>query len=277
MAEFKFEPEKRGQYFSYHLPTDRLGFFEDSIFDKIMDFPEAYRLEYLDELRRLGLAYTGSDENNLLYAELLKSLNQGNALLAIIFGHPDDYKYRKGISDFQKIEWRYSLEYTIDDDLCRTFGFLNPSQFLHQVNYFNKSLDRRYFYIASIRPSFFSEFVYNFQSDVSNWVFISTPYADQIRNALAFVPERPNITDFLAKVDWMLNLQMGVDEGYLDYILLQSVQDLGHKVHKFERRAKRFIRAYHQVLGNFEQIKHNSEWDELYLDIREIVRSYFPS
>jgi hypothetical protein len=277
-TEFKFIQKQKEAIFQYHLPTNPEGFFKENLFSQVYKYPEEYRDDIIDKLASYSIHYEGIEEDSFLYTQLLRQLylESPQPLLCILFGDHSFFSEIGTIYNFQKIEWRYSIEYLLGDDCCRDFGFLNPKAFLEEVNYYNKSLANRYFYLAEIDARYFNHFIHHFQADVSNWVFIATDQPHEIRSMLA-ASKPPNINEYFEALDWQVNLQIGEDEGYLDYILLQSKRDLSGLLASYERKAKRFIRDLDRYLGTAKKHYQLENWDSFCQNIQDLIQLHFPT
>lgn len=160
--------------------------------------------------------------------------------------------------------------------MCQNFGFLTPEMFLKAVNYYNKDLSQRYFYVCEIDYENINKYTTIYNSDVTNWffVFCEKENIQPIISTLSEKNEKPN-TDLLLKLaSSIVNIQIGGDEGYLDYVLIQSKLDISCLIQEIEKKQLKFMQEYQDLLNDCKPF--DDEWKvdfykERYL---EIIKNY---
>jgi hypothetical protein len=225
MNKIRFTEKTFEDRFEYHMPATHAGFLNNSIYDchhLNLDEPAQQTLNTF--LRENGVSSLASRENSLLYYLILKMFAQNNICYLIYFDSKDAVKQLHPALKANKCEWRYSIEYISGNELCTTFGFQNPTEFLEAVNYSNKELTNRYFHIAEIDQHNLINYVNLYSSDVTNWCFAFCPAENKETVVQLFTDpvQRPSRPRLLAHINSLVNIQIGGDCGYLDYVLIQS-------------------------------------------------------
>jgi hypothetical protein len=255
MSSFQFIERQKNGCYEYHLVGSRRGFISATFFEKyILEVTEESFFEWLDENCISSFA---TMENTLLYTILLHHLIDDKSCLLAYFGEVDEIKRIQDDVMGERIEWRYSIEFGEGLSTCEDFGFLNPSEFLHKVDYFNKDLNHRYFYLAEIKKNNLGRYIRIFHSDVTNWSFIFCKQnsKEKIKNILSNTDARPGINEMLADCEIMVHLQIGEDEGYLDYILIHVKESIKEKLNDAEKIIHQFIRDYESLLAELEDVE----------------------
>ena len=234
---FKFIEVQKTPHFEYHLKSTRLGFIRKNLFtDAFYEYKnDAFKDWYKQNITNSASTYFDSEEEIERIGTDLTS---------------------------HKCEWRYSIEYdrdsddTIDLNFCTDFGFVNPEDFLNKANYSNKDLSDRYFYLSKINESVIGNYSRIYHSDVSNWnfVFCTENNETKIKAFLCNENEQPDLSLFLQHCEYMVNLQVGEDEGYVDYILISSKHSMKDKLNEIEQAIAQFIREYEALVDAFHSI-----------------------
>ncbi|WP_133053853.1 hypothetical protein, partial [Niastella yeongjuensis] len=175
MNEVKFIEKEFADRFEYHLPATHTRFLNKSVFDDSFEMEEPLLEDFGTFLKKNGVLSLASRENSLLYYLILNSLSLNNTCYLIYFDHEHAAQLLTPGVQANKCEWRYSIEYVKDNELCTVFGFQNPIEFLEAVNYSNQDLSNRYFYIVEINQANLIKYVNLYSSDVTNWSFAFCP------------------------------------------------------------------------------------------------------
>ena len=191
------------------------------------------------------------------------------------FDQPKALEYMQEKADSQRVEWRHAIHFMDGMQYCEQIGFQSPAEFLNTVNYSDKSLTLRYFYLAEIDQENLHRFPKLYCSDVTNWFFLfcEPENKESIQSILTNANVKPDIREILEKCSSIATIQIGGDEGYLDYILIQSQNDLSTSIRTIESRQKAFKEAYENLLCECKPFDH--EWKVyFYMDrYREILES----
>lgn len=210
--------------FEYHLPGTYKGFLNNSVCDLRFDLDEPTQQTMSTFLKKNGVLWYASRENSLLYYAILKELSKNNTCYLIYFDSENAIQQLHPALHATKCEWRYSIEYIEGNEFCTQLGVQNPAEFLAAVNYSNRDLTNRYFYIAEIDENSLINYIHLYNSDVTNWsfAFCSAENKESLVQLFTDSTQRPSLANILAQVNSLVNIQIGSDEGYVDYILIQS-------------------------------------------------------
>lgn len=224
MNKIQFIETAFADKFEYHLPVPFNGFLSKSVFDGGFDLKEPTQKAFNTFLSEQGVSSLASRENSLLYYLILKNLLPGNTCYLIYFDNEHAAQALSPALQARRCEWRYAIEYTIENEFCTLLGFQNPGGFLEAVSYSNKTLTNRYFYITEIDHTHLARYVKLYSSDVTNWCFIFCPAESKETVAQIFIDpkQKPSLPQLLTNVNCMVNIQIGGDSGYLDYVLIHS-------------------------------------------------------
>lgn len=245
----------------YHLPVSYERFIGKSVFDNT---PVKLDQEHSDELHQFCTAqnissYVGWDENSILYRIVLNAFAKSDKCLLVYFGNEKDAEQITH-SKPNKAEWWNSIQFMEGDGLCESFGIQNPSGFLHSANYSNKNLTNRHFYISEVDSQSISRYTTLYSSDVTNWFFLfcDTKQVQTVTALLSNEAEKPDIRKLLELCTCTVNIQIGGDEGYLDYVLIQSRNEITDVIMQAEKKQQEFITAYKNLLD--ECVPFDHEW-----------------
>lgn len=228
MNKAKFIEKKFANKCEYHLPGTYTGLLSKSVYDLRFDLDEPTKQTIDTFLQSNGVSSFASRENSLLYYSILTELSKNNICYLIYFGSVNDIQQLHPALQATICEWRYSIEYIEGNELCTQLGFQNPVEFLAAVNYSNKDLTNRYFYLAEIDQRHLINYANLYSNDVTNWCFAFC----SAQNIKTLVPlftdatQRPSLSTVLAHVNSLVNIQIGGDEGYLDYVLIQAKESI---------------------------------------------------
>ena len=247
----KFIEQQREGRFEYHLPVSYERFISPVIDYSEFKLEEDTKKEFFHFIADNNISlFTGWNENAILYYVALKILSERKKCFLIYFDEQKAIEILPGNSNPLRAEWWYSIQFTVDDQFCECFGFQSPAEFLQSVNYSNKDLSRRYFYIVEIGDVNLKRYAGMFHNDVTNWflLFCEPGNEQNIISMLTDKNERPNLKSFLKYCSSAVNIQIGSDEGYLDYVLIQCASDISSSIKEIERRQQDFIQEYQSLL-----------------------------
>lgn len=258
---FRFIEVQKATYFEYHVKGTRLGYMRKNLFTDA--FYEYKNESFKDWLYKQNITNSATKEDTLLYSIVLHHLIKNKSCLLTYFDSKKEIERIGTDLTSNKCEWRYSIEYsrdsndTIDLNFCTDFGFVNPEDFLNKVNYSNKDLSNRYFYYSKINESVIENYIRIYHSDVSNWnfVFCTENNEKKIIEFLSNTNEQPNLSLFLQHCECIVNLQVGEDEGYVDYILILSKHSMEDKLSEIEQAIAQFIIDYEALVDAFHTIE----------------------
>lgn len=251
MKSIKFIEQVRDSHTTYHLPVPRNGFLRSSIFPLRENVGDSLLAQLWDR----GITHLATGENSLLYALVVRLLTGDVPLQLIYLDSADAILQVQHDARAVCCEWCYCLEYTVDDHpICREFGFQNPKEFLQTVNYSEKNLQDRYFFIATVDPHYLNRYIRMYHSDVTNWSFVTGGNVEAIRTLLCDTLRRPTLPEIFELAECMVHVQIGEDEGYLEYVLVQSKRPLNAEITKVEQRLTDFVEGYDALLAELGDI-----------------------
>ncbi len=273
VKDLKFIEIKRDNHYEYHLPTTYEGFFSQTV-----HYRSVKEIDGIDDydainsyLRDKGITLDASEDDSLLFGKIIDELNPYDDIQMVFFNSPNAINNIRAASDVERLIWSHCLEYFVTDPiLARDFGFLTPKEFLEAVNYSNKNLDNRYFHISNIDAKSVYQFKLLYGSDVTNWCFFITAHKDEIRHILQ-QNERPTLDQVLETVDYIIDLQIGEDEGYLDYVKVISKNRITTQIKKLEVTLNEFVTKYDFMLNKMELIDSLDKFEQYKKTIEEFM------
>ena len=258
LKKVKFIEISRETHFEYHLPCGD-GMLDNSLFYKKFELEQEVLDKWYKYLWDSGITNLATEENSLLYSLIIKSLTSKECVDISTFGRSYELtKYLHPI-ETKEIEWKNSIEFTTDDkNFCRQYGYQTPAEFLNEMNYSNRDLTNRGFKISRVTKANLDSFIKTYNSDVTSWTF----FLDSDWNKLIYIlqnsSKRPKINQFLEFSDYIVDIQIGGDEGYLDYVLIQSKTKLTDKTKLLEELLTRFGRSFEKIISDLSPI--NEKW-----------------
>lgn len=103
------------------------------------------------------------------------------------------------------------------------------------MNYFNRDLTNRGFKISRLKKENIDSFIKTFNSDVTSWSFYLNSDWNMLIEILKDSIKRPKLNQLLECSDYIIDIQIGGDEGYLDYVLIHSKIRLTEKIKILEK------------------------------------------
>lgn len=253
MKKVKFIEEKKESYYQYHLPCGN-GLLEDSIFYK-ENLTNELKDKWYSYLLKLGITDYGSQENFLLYGHLIKTLAINEDLYVLTFGNSVEIKENLKPLQLKAIKWKFSFESTIDDgERCRQFGYQTPKEFLNEMNYGDKELSNRGFEISKVNFKDINLFVKTYEMDVTSWSFIINSDWNKLTALLLNADKRPETLELLEFSECIIHIQIGGDEGYLDYVMIQSKLDLKSYIKQIEKQLYDLGNKYEHLISKLGSI-----------------------
>lgn len=274
----KFIEKQLEGRFEYHLPISYERFLAQTIFDNSkFGLEDEIKAELFSFIGKHNISsFIGWDENSILYSLALKTLALNKKCLLVYFNHESVISEVQPNSSKAKVEWWNSIQFMEGDDLCQSFGLQTPEMFLKAVNYYNKDLSNRYFYVCEVEYENINKYTSIYNSDVTNWFFIlcDEQNIQPIISILSQQDEKPNVDILLKLSSYIVNIQIGGDESYLDYVLIQSKSNISHLIQEIERKQLKIINEYQDLLKECKPF--DDEWKvdfykERYL---EIIKNY---
>ncbi|MGH1334926.1 MAG: hypothetical protein ACRBFS_02285 [Aureispira sp.] len=266
MKKVVFKPVPKEGYWEYHLPCGT-GLLEQLLFRQIFSLEEEALAAWQAYLQQAGISYFGSEENSLLYALIVKSLAPDATVNLLTFGPLQEPLQVLNPLKIEKVAWKFSFEYTIDETFfCRQYGYQRPSEFLETMQYSNKDLSQRGFQLSELSTPKLEQFIKTYSSDVSSWSFFPQANWSTLLPLLQDSVSRPTIQDILAVAPCIVSVQIGEDEGYLDYVLIQSAQPLGQQIKYLEAVIFQFGAGYENLLKELGTI--DEEWKCCFFEAR---------
>lgn len=258
MKKVNFIEINKGSYFEYHLPCGD-GLLDDSLFYKKFELNKTNAEAWYQYLWDSAITNIATHENSLLYAIIVKTLSNKPLIDMVTFKDTISLKKHLNPIKLKKIEWAYSIEFTSDDSfLCRQYGYQTPFEFLNEMNYFNKNLAHRKFTISRIKQEHLNSYIKTYDCDVTNWKFFLNSNWNGLVEILQDSEKRPETSDILEFSDCIVNLQIGGDEGYLDYVLIQSKIQLTEKIEMLKESITKYGKSLEKIISDINPI--DEEW-----------------
>ena len=179
-------------------------------------------------------------------------------------------------ADITKVEWWNGIQFMEDNLLCENFGIQSPEIFLKMVDYFDKDLSTRYFYISEIDRENISKYTRLYKSDVTNWlhIFCDTENEKNIKSLITNKEVKPSFTSLLKLSSSIVNIQIGGDEEYLDYLLIQSATDISDLIDAITQKLHSFIEEYENLLQDCKPFDNEWQVDFYKYKYLEIIKNY---
>lgn len=258
MKKVNFIETIKESHFEYHLPC-KDSLLDESLFYKQFKLEKEVLGKWNQFLWNSGISYLGTGENSILYSIIIKFLNSKEVIdIATFSGYSELQEHFNPIY-LENIEWKNSIEYTTDDSyLCRQYGYQTPLEFLNEMNYFNKDLTNRGFNISRINKENLNSYIKTYSSDVTSWTFFISSDWNRLIETLKNSKKRPEVRQILNFSEYIIDIQIGGDEGYLDYVLIYSKIKLGDEIQVLEKSITRFGELYEKML--LDLIPFDDEW-----------------
>lgn len=274
MKKVAFTEIQKASYVEYHLPCGR-GLLDNSLFNYQFKLEKEILEKWNRYLWNTGITYFGTQENSLLYGLLIKKLAPNQDIDLLCFGNPTSLKSSLTPLLSNKVEWKDSFESTTDDNhLCRQYGYQNPTEFLAEMRYFNRDLSNRGYYLYRVRRGTVYSYINTYNSDVSSWSFIIKADWPRLTAILQNPNQRPDIQRILEVADFVVNVQIGGDEGYLDYVSIQSKEKLGGRVQELEKAIFLFGTELENLISGLGIIDEEWKTDAFQGGFEEIEATY---
>jgi len=271
----KITIEKR---FEFHLPVPYKRFLKQTIYDNSnFNLEDEIKNNLFSFISQNNISsFIGWDENSILYSIALKCLAFEKKCLLVYFNNENIISKIQPNSNSTKVDWWNSIQFMESDEMCQKFGFQSPEKFLKSANYYNNDLSNRYFYVCELDHENINRYTNIYNSDVTNWFFIFCEEKDilKIISTLSNKEEKPNANSILNLSSSIVNIQIGGDEGYLDYVLIQSKSDISKAIRSIEENQLNFINDYESLLKECKPF--DDEWKvDLYMErYLEIIKKY---
>lgn len=231
--------------FAYHLPVTGSCFFSDTLFD---NSPISLEKEELEELYRFGWENGISplwDDHVLLFRIALLVLKRELSCLIVVQNSHSEIRWFLPEVDIFPVSWWYGIRYMEGDALCVESGMCASDQ--------NGELQQNESVLVGMfaDEKLLGKYTRLFHSDVTNWFFVFMPKEKEvaIKRMLSDSERCPELSELLTQGTYTANVQIGSDEGFLNYMLLQSKDPMDHLIAEIVEKQHRFIRDYTWLLG----------------------------
>lgn len=262
MREPKFIQKEVNGGFEYHLPVQYMRFFDRHVFDHT-----AFKIdeEAMDELLQFIAenaisSLIGWDENVVLYSLALEVLAKDNTCFLVYLDQPEVVNALQEDAQPERVEWCNSIHFMEEMEYCMQLGIQSPIDYVNAADYSDKNTSKRYFYLCEIDERNLHLFPKLYYNDVTNWFFLFCEPEKKlaVRSLLTNEKEKPEIEMILECCSSVVNIQIGGDEGYLDYVLIQSRADLSALIRTMEAKQTAFMEMYEQLLSECKPF--DDEW-----------------
>jgi len=134
-------------------------------------------------------------------------------------------------------------------------------------------LTNRGFKISRINKENLNSYIKTYNSDVTSWTFFISSDWNGLMETLKNSNKRPEVRQLLNFSEYIIDIQIGGDEGYLDYALIYSKIKLGDEIQVLEESITRFGELYEKML--LDLIPFDDEWkvDAFKEGLNEIIKS----
>jgi hypothetical protein len=270
MQPIQFRTNHLDDLWQYHLPSTRHCFLDEGVYEQDLDLDDEGLDLFGEVASQMGLTNQANEENSLFYAIALQKLTKGRPLAMAWFGNPKEIETHFPHAQIIRCEWLPCLEFTIDDKDCRDLGCLRPAEFLEMVEYFDKSIRNRYFYLLVISAVEIPRYIHLYGADVTNWTFLIGDKLDKAIEMLTTPKLRPSVAGLLESLDCVAKLQIGEDEGYLDYFRISAKKEMDAEIEAITLEMNRFGNEYEALLS--ELLPMDEEWKVE--SIREFLKGF---
>lgn len=272
MKKVNFIETIKESHFEYHLPCGD-GLLDNSLFYKQSKLEQEKLDEWGKFLWNSGISSFGTGENSLLYSIIIKILNSNDFIDLATFSGSSELLEHFNPIELENIEWKNSIEYTIDDsNLCRQYGYQTPLEFLNEMNYFNKDLTDRGFKLSRIKKENLNSYIKTYSCDVTSWTFFISSDWSGLIEILKNSDKRPEVRQILNFSEYIIDVQIGGDEGYLDYALIYSKTRLVDEIQVLEESITRFGELYEKILSDLIPIDEDWKVDAFKDGLNELKK-----
>lgn len=270
MEEVKFREINRESYFEYHLPCEQ-GLLENSLFYKPAKLKEPQLENWLVYLWDSSITYLASGESSLIYSLIVEFFSKDKIIDLVTFVEMYDDKKNFPCKKLNYVKHAFCLEYTWKDNLCRQYGYTTPLEFVSELNYFQKNVAKQKYPIRTLDKQNLSSFIKLYDSPVSLFSFIIHSNSELV-STLDGDEKRPTTEQMLEIADFIVHVQVADDEGYLDYVLIQSKKQIQNEISELEKIINEFGTAYDKLLSDLGTIDEEWKTDLFKTRIKEIFK-----
>ena len=273
-----FIPIKKKSYYEYHLPIDQMwGILDVDLCDGsiINDTSEIFK--YYEALG-ITCGWLGTD--SLLYATLIELLLKDKNNFIIGSGLKEMNQSDTSLECY----WNCTLEQTSKNhpNLCKKFGFLSRTEYDNKLcnsipkdSLAYKASYDTYQYLK-INNKHSNQFLKTYASEMSIWsFFVGVHDESKFKELIQDDTYRPTTNNFLEVCDMCITLQVGEDNYWQSYILIQSKHDIISEVKILETQVKDYIESFEFLVKKFKNKFKNEIHQEFFIkELLELKQNY---
>ncbi len=239
MKELRMVEVEQAGWYEYHLAAERDQFLAYTTQHNVAleQFADGSGLSEADVYGAYRLDRGHFSDNYLLYYRIISAFLTHPVNYAICFQSKAEAENAFG-GGVEACNWKYQIEYYASNDGQRKgfsdWGFLEPGEFITAAGW--QRMDNRGYYLKRIGPLDVLHSFSLLSSDVTSWNFVSLSNAQESRFLDGMQgAQRPRVQDVLGEDTILIGLQLGLDEGYCDYMVIKSSKRLREKAAQIEK------------------------------------------
>jgi hypothetical protein len=262
MKKIEFEIKKEDEFFEYHLPVGIDKFLEQTIqqgngrisgklINQVDEWSEFYK----------NYCYTWQcEENVFVYLLIIFKLLKNKSIYAIPCWDVSMY-LNIDEKEYDLIDWQYSIEYQLDESFenieFRDKGFVNAKSSTSQPENPKWTNDKEnktaLIKIESAKDciNLLSAVRHDVYGEVNLFVLNEEQNHEQLTKSLQET-YKPNISNILDNVELLIDLVIGDDDGYQDYLIIKSKKDISKQLNEISETVTQKSIEYEQALNSID-------------------------
>ncbi len=269
MKNLQFISKTKDGLKEYHLAATEEKWLEKTIWKNKKDFYQtllinsyADKTQYQHLLLNFGYNNNSYEENIFIYESLIWDLIKDKKIYVIInfraatFLNDNELKY-------DKVDWEYQILHQINLDNNKTLFFDNG--FVEAETgpikpptprWNNKDEDKTALLEIRDLKTFLRVIASLIMDDFSsiNLFCFSENQKEKLVSILQD-EEEPELNEILDEGDLFINLFLGADEGYKDYILIKTKSDLSEKLNQITNKLNQAGKFYEEELDDIDSFE----------------------
>lgn len=264
MKKIEFEIKKEKEFFEYHLPVGIDKFLEQTfqqgngrISGKLINQEDEWSEFYKN------YCYTWQCEENIfVYLLIIFKLTKNKSIYAIPCWDVSMY-IDIDEKEHDLIDWQYSIKYQLDESFenieFRDKGFVNAKSSISQPENPRWTNDKEnktaLFKIESTKDyiNLLSAVRHDVYGEINLFVLNEEQNSDPLRKALQQT-HKPDVSSILDSVELLIDLIIGDDDGYQDYLIIKSKKDISQLLNEISETVTQKSIEYEQALNSINTV-----------------------